>query len=243
MGGGDFSTEAYEQLRAAYANEQQRQVDDEIKGTHLMGQDYGLETVPVDSPWADKIELWEYPDGKQPREDEKQSPDEILQIMRDSAQERIDGKKEEEEEEVEEEIAEEDLEIDAESESEPDAEDEAEDEEEAEDDINIAEMSDEEVDAYLNSILAQRGNDEDEDEDEDEETEEEDSEVEEVEDSNEPESDEDEEEDEPEEEEAEEPAIDLDDVASQIAELRAELESMQFVSDIQEEPEADDESP
>jgi len=227
MGGGDFSTEAYQQLRDAYANEQQRQVDDEIKGTHLMGQDYGLETVPVDSPWADKIELWEYPDGKQPREDEKQSPDEILQIMRDSAQERIDSKKEEVEEEAEEEI-----EVEAES----DAEDEAEEENEAEDDINIAEMSDEEFDAYLNSILAQR------DGDEDEETEEEDSEVEEVEESDEPEADEEEGEEEPEEEAVEEPAVDLDDVASQIAELRAELESMQFVSETEEEPEADDES-
>ena len=65
-GGGDFSAEAYQQLREAYDKEQQRQVDDEIAGTKLMGQEYGLETLPVDSPWADKIDLWKYPDGKQP---------------------------------------------------------------------------------------------------------------------------------------------------------------------------------
>ena len=102
-GGGDFSAEAYQQLRDAYNKDETRQVDDEKRGTELMGQNYGLETAPVDSPWADKIDLWQYPDGKQPREDEKQSPDEILQIMRDAAQERIDANKEEEPEEEEEE--------------------------------------------------------------------------------------------------------------------------------------------
>ena len=99
-GGGDFSPEAYEQLRDAYGKELQRQVDDEVRGTQLMGQEYGLETAPVDSPWADKIELWEDPDGKRDREDEKQSPNEILQIMRDAAQERIDALKEDEPEGV-----------------------------------------------------------------------------------------------------------------------------------------------
>ena len=188
-GGGDFSAEAYQQLREAYDKDQQRQVDDEVAGTKLMGQKYGLETAPVDSPWADKIDLWQYPDGKQPREDEKQSPDEILQIMRDAAQERIEANKDEEPEEVEEEEEVED-EIEEEVENEEDDEEDEEDEEE-----------------------------EVEEEDEDEEVEEE--------------------EDEGEEEEDD---LDAEDVAAQIAELRSEMESMQFVNDSEEEPESDDES-
>ena len=62
--GGDFSKDAYEQLREAYA----KQLDDarsvEERGQEIQGQTLGLETGPVDSPWADKIEKWEYPSGK-----------------------------------------------------------------------------------------------------------------------------------------------------------------------------------
>ena len=149
QGGGDFSAEAYEQLREAYNKEQQRQVDDELAGTQLMGQQYGLETAPIDSPWADKIDLWQYPDGKRPHEDNKQSPDEILQIMRDAAQERIDANKEpeeteevEEEEEVTEEVETED-EDETETETEDD-EEESEEEEEVEEESEEVEESEEE---------------------------------------------------------------------------------------------------
>ena len=209
-GGGDFSPEAYEQLRDAYGKELQRQVDDEVRGTQLMGQEYGLETAPVDSPWADKIELWEYPDGKRDREDEKQSPDEILQIMRDAAQERIDALKEDEPEEV------------AESESE---------DEEADD---LETMTDEEFETHVDKLL----------EDIDEDEEEEDEEDEEEEDETDPDAEDEEEDSEPEEEEEPEPEdevedddLDPEEIAAQIAELRSELESMQFVS---EEPDNDE---
>ena len=174
MPGGDFSPEAYEQLREAYAKEAEDQRTAEEKGFDIMGLNLGLETAPVDSPWADKIELWEYPDGKSEYEDKKQSPDEILQIMRDAAQERIDAESEEEEEE--EESVEEEVDEDEEGD-----EDEGEDEED------------------------------DEDDEDDEEEEEGDDEVEE------------------EEEEEEETLPEPDDIASEIAELRAELEQMQFV--------------
>ena len=200
-GGGDFNAEAYQQLREAYGKEQQRQVDDEIAGTKLMGQEYGLETLPVDSPWADKIDLWEYPDGKRSREDEKQSPDEILQIMRDAAQERVEAKKE------------------------------------AEDPDGLDEMSDEELDEHVNKILAEAGaEDEGSEDDEDEESESnEDGEEEE-------EEDEDVDEDEEVDEEENEGLVqqDPEDVAAEIATLRAELDAMQFVPE--EEPETDDES-
>jgi hypothetical protein len=223
-GGGDFSAEAYQQLREAYDKEQQRQVDDEIAGTKLMGQEYGLETMPVDSPWADKVDKWEYPDGKSQYLDKHQSPEEILEIMRQSAQERVDAKKEEED---------------------PDG---------------LEEMSDEEFDAHIDKILADveeeveaeaeaeaEEEDTEEDDDEDEEGEEDDAEVEEEsdeddeEEDDEPESEEDEEE-EPESEEPEEESYDAEDVANQIAELRAEIEQMQFVTEPEDEEPSDDES-
>ena len=196
-GGGDFSPEAYELLREAYDKEQQRQVDDEIAGTKLMGQEYGLETLPVDSPWADKIDLWKYPDGKQPYTDEKQSPDEILQIMRDAAQERVEAKKE------------------------------------GDVTSGLDDLSDEEFDAEIDKIVADAGVD-DEDGDEDEE----DGAGEEVE--------EEEDDDEDKEAEAEDESEglivrDAEDVAAEIAELRSQIESMQFVSEPTEEEETTEE--
>lgn len=200
-GGGDFSPEAYELLREAYDKEQQRQVDDEIAGTKLMGQKYGLETLPVDSPWADKIDLWKYPDGKQPYTDKKQSPDEILQIMRDAAQERVEAKKEE--------------------------------------DVigGLDDLSDEEFDAEIDKIVADAGVDDedgDEEEEDDDEVEEEESEAEEAEEAE-------EEETETEDESEELVVRDAEDVAAKIAELRSQIESMQFVSEPTEEEETTEE--
>jgi hypothetical protein len=174
MTGGDFSKEAYEQLREAYDKESQDQRTEEEKGHDIMGLNLGLETAPVDSPWADKIENWEYPNGKSQYLDEHQDPAEILQLMRDAAQEKIDAKSEPEKE-VEEEV----------------------EEEETETETEVEEDSDE--------------TDEESDEDEEEETEEE------------------EDEDEEEETEEEEETVEPDEIASQIAELRAELEQMNFV--------------
>tara|TARA_R110001592_G_scaffold276083_1_gene543195 strand:- start:651 stop:1202 length:552 start_codon:yes stop_codon:yes gene_type:complete len=175
MPGGDFSSEAYEQLREAYAKEKEDQRTAEERGFDIMGLNLGLETAPVDSPWADKIELWEYPDGKSDYEDKKQSPDEILQIMRDAAQERIEADTVEvEEEETEDESVEEETE------------EQEEDGEETSDDDD--------------------GEDDDEDDEE-----------------------EDDDDDEVEEDEEEETLPEPDDIASEIAELRAELEQMQFV--------------
>ena len=206
-GGGDFSPEAYELLRGAYDKEQQRQVDDEIAGTKLMGQEYGLETLPVDSPWADKIDLWKYPDGKQPYTDEKQSPDEILQIMRDAAQERVEAKKEE--------------------------------------DVTgeLDNLSDEEFDAEIDKIVADAGaDDEDGDEDEEVEVEEEETEAEEEDEDEDEDEDEEEEEEEEVKEESEELVVrDAEDVAAEIAELRSQIESMQFVSEPTEEEETTEE--
>ena len=177
-GGGDFSAEAYQQLREAYDKEQQRQVDDEVAGTKLMGQEYGLETAPVDSPWADKIDLWKYPDGKQPREDVKQSPEEILQIMRDAAQERVDAKKEEEDPDGLDEMSDEefdahidkilaDAEVDTDEEEESDEADE-EDKDEVEEEESEENDDDDEEDSEEESDDVEESDEEDETEAEDE---------------------------------------------------------------------------
>ena len=187
MAGGDFSPEAYEALREAYANQQQEAVDAEIAGHDIMNLTLGLETGPVDSPWADKIDKWEYPSGRGQHMDERQSPEEILELMREAAQERIDARSEDEE-------------ID----------------EDDEDVKEVAEMSDDEFDSMVDEILEE----DDEDESESEEDEDEDD----------SESDDDEEV----EEEAEAEEEDPEDVAEQIAALRAEIEQLRFV---QEQPE------
>ena len=157
MAGGDFSQEAYEQLREAYDKESQDQRTEEEKGHDIMGLNLGLETAPVDSPWAGKIDNWEYPNGKSQYLDEHQDPAEILQLMRDAAQEKIDARSEPE---PEEEVSDETEEV----------------EEEETEEVAEAEETDEDG----------------------------------------------------EEEEVEE-TVEPDEIASQIAELRAELEQMNFV--------------
>ena len=196
-GGGDFSSEAYDQLREAYAKEQSETRAVEERGHDIMGLNLGLETAPVDSPWADKIPKWTYPDGKSQYVDKHQDPAEILEIMRGAAQERVDAKAEVTEEEEEESV------------------------------------SDEELQAILDSV-----EDVEEESEESEEKEEEEEEDDEEEDDNEDEVEDEDEDDEDEVEEDDEAEMDPEEIASQIAELRSELESMQFVSDTQDdEPE------
>lgn len=210
-GGGDFSADAYQQLREAYDKEQQRQVDDELAGTKLMGQEYGLETAPVDSPWADKIDRWEYPDGRSQYMDGKQSPEEILEIMRQSAVERIEAKKEEEDPDGLDEMSDEEFDAhidkvlsDAEA-NEADEEDEDEvEEEESEEDVEEE---------------AEESESDDDDAEEDEA----------------------EAEDESEEEAEETVEQDAEDIAAEIAALKAELEAMSFVPESQEEEETTEE--
>ena len=88
MPSGDFTQEAYQQLRAAYADSLSTQEDQELEGKEIFGRKMTLETLPVNSPWRGKIKDWQYPDGKTEYQDGKQSPDEILQLMRDSVMER-----------------------------------------------------------------------------------------------------------------------------------------------------------
>ncbi len=174
-----------------------------MAGKEILGQQMSLETLPVDSPWRDRIKDWKYPDGKTEYQDGKQSPDEILEIMRESVKAKVAA--------------------DAENE----------------------EMTDKELDAILDEILAGE-DDEDEDLDDEESDEDESEEEEEDEDLDDDESDEDESEEEEEDEEEEdeeeedeeeeedddeeEEEIDPEEVASQIAELKEQIESFRFTN-------------
>ena len=196
MTGGDFTPEAYEQLREAYAKDQSEARTVEENGHDIMGLNLGLETAPVDSPWADKIEKWNYPSGKSQYLDEHQDPAEILELMRNSAAEKLEAQAEEPEED--EEVTEDNEALEDEGEVE------VEDKEEESDDEDEEEEGEEDND--------------DEEKAEEESTDEEDT-----------------EEAEPEEAEDEESDADIDAVAAQIAELRAELEQMQFVADTKDD--------
>jgi len=196
MAGGDFTPEAYEQLREAYAKESQDAKSIEERGHDIMGLNLGLETAPVDSPWASLIPNDQYPSGKSEYIDGKQDPAEILELMRNSVA-LPEVEEEEVDEEEEEEILSDEDEVEEEEEEEEEDEDEEDDEDEDEDD-----------------------EDEDDDEDDDEEEEEDDSEDDDDDDEIEPVDD-----------------ADVEVIAAQIAELRAEIEQMQFV------PETNDDEP
>ena len=198
MAGGDFSQEAYQALREAYANEMVTQEEAEIQGVSVMGQSLSTETIPVDSPWLDKVGLEQYPTGKSAYSDEPQrTPEEVLEIMRASVAKR-DAEEADEVEKTEEDESMSDEEVDNLIESILDDEDDDDSEEtEEEDDDDEEEDEDEEDD----------GEEEDDDES-DEEPEDDESDSEEV-------------------EEVEE-EMSPDDIASEIEALRAELDAMTF---------------
>ena len=209
MTGGDFSQEAYQALREAYANQLTGQDEQELEGVQVMGQRMTMETLPVDSPWRDKIEKWQYPTGKSAYADGPQkTPEEVLELMREAAAER----------DVAEAAA-------------------------AKEEDDIDSLSDEDLDAYVDNLLAELDEDEDyqgeEDEDEEEESESEeeddDEDIDDLIDSVLDEEEEDEDEVEEVEEEIEEEVeedepedYDPEEIASEIQSLRDQLEALQF---------------
>lgn len=196
MPSGDFTQEAYQQLRAAYADSLSTQEDQELEGKEIFGRKMTLETLPVNSPWRGKIKDWQYPDGKTEYQDGKQSPDEILQLMRDSVMEKKTA------------------------------------------DAEAEELSDEELDAILDQILEEGDDEADDDESEEDEDDDEEEELDAILDDvgdGDEEGDEDEDEDEDGEEfDEEEEEVDPEVVASQIAELKEQIESFRFnnISDV-----------
>jgi hypothetical protein len=160
-----------------------------------------LETLPVNSPWRDQIKDWQYPNGKSEYLDGKQSPEEILELMRDSVRAKVEA------DEAEEEMSDEELEtllaqlLDEEekaAENEYDDEDEEEEDEEGEADepVESYEVEDEEDD--LDDDLIADDDDGEEEEEEDEEYDE------------------------------EEEEVDPEQVAAEIAELKEQIESFRF---------------
>ena len=206
MTGGDFSQEAYQALREAYANQLTGQDEQELEGVQVMGQRMTMETLPVDSPWRDKIEKWQYPTGKSAYADGPQkTPEEVLELMREAAAER----------DVAEAAA-------------------------AKEEDDIDSLSDEDLDAYVDNLLAELDKDEDyqgEEDEEESESEEEDDDgdiddhlidsvLDEEEDEDEVEEVEEEIEEEVEEDEPED--YDPEEIASEIQSLRDQLEALQF---------------
>lgn len=208
MTGGDFTQDAYEALRSAYADQLSAQDEQEIQGVQVMGQKMTMETLPVDSPWRDKIESWEYPTGKSAYTDGPQkTPQEVLELMREAAAERDEAQAAASEDELNlDEMSDDELDAlldevlnDEEEEGEEESGEESEESEEG----DLSEMSDEEFDAYVDQLL------DDSEEEDQKETEAED---------------EAEEEAEPDVEET----LDPESIAEEIAALREELEGLKF---------------
>ena len=205
MTGGDFSQEAYQALREAYANQLTGQDEQELEGVQVMGQRMTMETLPVDSPWRDKIEKWQYPTGKSAYADGPQkTPEEVLELMREAAAERdvAEAAAAKEEDDIDS-LSDEDLDAYVDNLlAELDEDEDYEGEEDEEESESEEEDEDEDIDDLINSILG-----EEEDEDEVEEVEEE--------------IEEEVEEDEPED-------YDPEEIASEIQSLRDQLEALQF---------------
>ena len=205
MTGGDFSQEAYQALREAYANQLTGQDEQELEGVQVMGQRMTMETLPVDSPWRDKIEKWQYPTGKSAYADGPQkTPEEVLELMREAAAERdvAEAAAAKEEDDIDS-LSDEDLDAYVDNLlAELDEDEDYQGEEDEEESESEEEDEDEDIDDLINSVL-----DEEEDEDEVEEVEEE--------------IEEEVEEDEPEE-------YDPEEIASEIQSLRDQLEALQF---------------
>jgi hypothetical protein len=169
-GFGQFSQEAYDQLRAAYSNQLSQADEIEKAGVKVGLETLGVETAPFKADWLDKTGLWKYPDGKGDYMDTKQSSEDLLAALRDESGEVSVGDEE----------GDDDLDITGLSDEEIDAyvdqvlqelEDEEGGDEGEEDDDD--ELSDEEIDALVDKIMAEV-EEEDGDETDEEEGEEED---------------------------------------------------------------------
>ena len=206
MTGGDFSQEAYQALREAYANQLTGQDEQELEGVQVMGQRMTMETLPVDSPWRDKIEKWQYPTGKSAYADGPQkTPEEVLELMREAAAERdvAEAAAAKEEDDIDS-LSDEDLDAYVDNLlAELDKDEDYQGEEDEEESESEEEDDDEDIDDLINSVLDEEEEDEDEVEEVEEEIEEE------------------VEEDEPED-------YDPEEIASEIQSLRDQLEALQF---------------
>ena len=171
-GFGQFSQEAYDQLRQAYADSLTQAENVEKEGIKIGENTLGLETAPFKADWLDKTGVWRYPSGRGDYQDARQSPEDLMAALRDENGEIKSSSSDvgDEEEDVDlESMTDEEIDsfVDqllAEMEAEDDQEDgEDEDENEDEDeDVDLSDLSDEELLELAKEVLA--------DEDEEEET-------------------------------------------------------------------------
>ena len=75
-GFGDFTAEAYDALREAYADQMNAPLEEENEGYNLQGQNYKLETIDARAEYLDKTGLWKYPSGNS--DYEKPDPDSLV---------------------------------------------------------------------------------------------------------------------------------------------------------------------
>jgi hypothetical protein len=75
-GFGDFTAEAYDALREAYADQMTAPLEEENEGYDLQGQNYKLETIDARAEYLDQTGLWQYPSGNS--DYEKPDPDSLI---------------------------------------------------------------------------------------------------------------------------------------------------------------------
>jgi hypothetical protein len=88
---GDFSAEAYEALRAAYADQINAPLEEENKGYDLAGQNYKLETVDARGEYlaSGKVPMWQYPTGT--TDYEKPDPESLVTALQNEDDEDLDA--------------------------------------------------------------------------------------------------------------------------------------------------------
>lgn len=169
-GFGQFSQEAYDQLREAYADSLTQAENVENEGVKIGGETLGLETAPFKTDWLDKTGVWQYPSGKGDYQDARQSPEDLMAALRDENGEIKSSFSDVEDEE------EEDIDLESMTDDEIDAfvdqlltemedeEDQGEEEEEEyeDEDIDLSDLSDEELLELAKEVLVDEGEDEEE---------------------------------------------------------------------------------
>ena len=76
---GDFTSEAYDALRAAYADQLSAPLEEENTGYDLAGQNYKLETEDARGDYLGKTGMWTYPSGHS--DYEKPNPDSLITAL------------------------------------------------------------------------------------------------------------------------------------------------------------------
>jgi hypothetical protein len=77
---GDFTSEAYDALRSAYADQLSAPLEEERTGYDVAGQNYPLETEDARGDYLKSTGLWKYPSGHS--DYERPDPDSLITALR-----------------------------------------------------------------------------------------------------------------------------------------------------------------